>query len=468
VAVIILVLGNLATFAGSVNAINTAIFDFLGLKPLELIYYNARILVGALLTVGYAFALYWVFRKFKTVASGLKKRASMFALFVLIAAAYGFNLHALPRRPKPESLIKRQLGQWSDRIFASQAPNGGFRMEALNASVPPQVWTTAQCLKAVLTAQEGLERQVQQVRSAFDYIEGARRSQPEEGWGLFENSPETVTEVAGWVTLAYIASIDSRTPVWNESEVPGILGRIERNLAHIVSRQEDGGWRPISERAQPPYQPYTRTYSTAIAIWSLIEARRSQKVYERIRNRYDDNIRNGAGWLLKRYDPILGWVPNPNRDSQRERFDGLTAQVLFILSRAETDFTFLASEAKYVEAESDFAKKGDLVRRLQCNSDRIHDSDQSFPPTTFVMEGSTMLWFPWSFAELTHLSGHVLLPRDAQNAAGQLRDDILRSNLDEMNKYIDSEYMYVLAENLFCLSFSTQKENGSGGSSGAG
>ena len=154
----------------------------------------------------------------------------------------------------------------------------------------------------------------------------------------------------------------------------------------------------------------------------------------------------------------LGWVPNPNRLGQREAFDGLTAQVLFILSRIENQrgFERLKQDESLLKYKRAFLNKPDLVRRFVCSNDRIHDFDLSFTndkgAVDFVLEGSTLLWFPWSYAALTALSNDSALTPLERDQARARRKEILDSKVDDINKFVDEEFMYVLAENLYCFS----------------
>ena len=455
-AIVAIVLGNVAAAFGSIQKINDLLFSLIGHKPLQFLYNNMVILVSLVFLVGYAIILHWLYQKIIMPRQGLKKALFAAITTLIIAGTCAANIYLLPSQPDPESVLRGERTRWANRIFIGQAENGGIRVHTLNPSTETQAWTTAQCLLAALNSQTDLETYIPSVRNAFEYIERARHPRDgileDEGWGLFEPAEHTVTEIAGWIVLAYIASLESETRIWNESEIPQVLNRIERDINHIVGRQEStGGWRPIKEEAPASKPAFTRTYSTIIALWALAEARRSPTVFGRISNKYDNNLVKGISWLLSNYDQNLGWVPNPNRLFQKERFDGLTAQVLFVLSRAEKDFPFLETDKIYIGAEKDFVRTKDLGKRLQCNNHRIHDADQSFPPTTFVAEASTMLWFPWSFAELTHLSTDASLTDEERNAASQLRKEILNFNIDELAKFVETEYSYVLAENLLCL-----------------
>jgi hypothetical protein len=195
-----------------------------------------------------------------------------------------------------------------------------------------------------------------------------------------------------------------------------------------------------------------------LALWSLIEAKKVPLVAQQIGGKYDSQIKNGMMWLLATYSEDLGWVPNPARAGNSERFDGLTAQTLYVLSRAEPEFPFLESDIRYVNSERDFAKNRGFLSRLLRDNNRLHDYDQAFRPTGFSLENSTFLWFPWTFLELTHLSGDVSLSPEQRTEAARLREQMINARFDELRPFVDPEFTYVTAEYLFCLSTAT--ENG--------
>ena len=71
----------------------------------------------------------------------------------------------------------------------------------------------------------------------------------------------------------------------------------------------------------------------------------------------------------------------------------------------------------------------------------------------FLAEGSTFLWFPWTLVELAQLSSDTALSEEERKAATQLRLDMLNANSDKLENYVESaNLMYVLGENLFCVS----------------
>jgi len=365
----------------------------------------------------------------------------------------GSNQSASFTEAKLAQLLDGKLPGWVDQVFLAQDHTGGIGAKALDPSQGTQVWVTAQCLKGVLTSGAAVDGHIDQIKSGFHYIENLRRSEPDPGWNLYgDDNPYSITDIGAWVTLAEIASVESKTRIWNDSEQQEVLQHIDRDLKYLMDRQvttgpEAGGWTPIKDQ----YPHFTRTYSTAMALWGLIEARRSTVVRGRLTAQHEASTRNAIRWLLARRGDS-GWVPNPNSDNP-QRFDGLTAQVLFVLSRAEDDFAFLKTDHSYIQAEQQFLSDKDLATRRLDDNSHLPDTDQHFPGTQFQAEGSTYLWFPWSVAELTHLA-EAGATKDQREASLKLRHQILERNLDHLDDVFAKQFMYVLAESLFCISVS--------------
>jgi hypothetical protein len=252
------------------------------------------------------------------------------------------------------------------------------------------------------------------------------------------------------VALAYIESLDKG--IWNDSEAQGVIERITRELAFIVRRQEPGGgWSPIKE-VKPEF---TRTYSTVLALWSLIEARRSASM-KQIGDSYDQPIINGIQWLLNNHNDKLGWVANPHRQHQIIRCDSLTAQTLFVLSRAHPFSPQLSRDHVYEEAKLRFLKLTDFRERSATADDHLSDADQYLLPTGIMLEGSTFLWYPWALAALAGLSEDETLSDRDREIAAKLRNDLMNHS-DELIKYVDSGPAYIVSENLFCVSRSLKR-----------
>ena len=320
------------------------------------------------------------------------------------------------------------------------------------------MWTTAQVLKGILTSAAALDADdVRRIRSAFAYVDN--QYVPDQGWGYFDGWQTGVTEIAGWVALAQIASLEHTKPaIWSADQLAAVRTDTDRTLQLLAARQNpaEGGWGPNIGDASADFQ---RTYSTTIATWALIEARRSASLGGVVGGRYDDNIRKGIGWLLANYNPTVGWVPNPTRKVQTERFIGLQAQVLYVLSRAERDFSpSIHAHPNTLAAKQDFLGHIKPDRAIDDNN-RMHDYDRylqhaSAAPAAahavacgcqFTVEASTFLWYPWSLAAARALaSDHTLTPDDRERAR-QIAATLAQRTADA-GSWLDHEYHYATSE----------------------
>ncbi|HXD19045.1 MAG TPA: hypothetical protein VN654_18665 [Vicinamibacterales bacterium] len=386
------------------------------------------------------------------------------ALIVTSSAAYA-SLKLLPKPVTVNEYVTAEATERTKRILAYQVTaddpvghsTGGIRVTA-DTTQPQQVWTTAQVLKGILSSSARLDADdVERIRSAFAYIDN--QFVPDQGWGYFDGWQTGVTEIGGWVGLAQVAALDRSKPaIWLDDQLPAARASADRTLQLLVSKQNpaEGGWGP---NIGDPSADFQRTYSTAIATWALIEARRSPAMRATIGGRYDDAIRKGIGWLLTNYNPQLGWVPNPMRKVQNEPFPGLQAQVVFILARAERDFgPYIHAQPNALTAKQDFLTRVQLDRTITDNN-RMHDFDRylqhaSGAPAAahavacgcqFTVEASTFLWYPWSLAASRALANDPTLTPDQRERARQVAATLGQRTADARS-WLDREFHYATAE----------------------
>jgi hypothetical protein len=254
----------------------------------------------------------------------------------------------LPKPFVPSVLLEKQIGDFKSKLLAQQVTvgpqAGGIKFANLGGSSDTQAWTTAQALYALLSSGVTTAGDLKHVRQAFEYLERVRIKSPMDGWGYLDGAPWGITEVSSWVALAYLASLKTpnATLPWPQEQVADIIRIIERDLALIAGRQlTSGGWSPTR---RVDNINHSRTYSTIMALLALTEARQNELLPSTQGRAYDDKIKGGAQWLLTTYrmkpNGIGGWWPNPNSAASQDDFVGLTAQALYILSRASVNFDF--------------------------------------------------------------------------------------------------------------------------------
>src|SRR5262249_33890177 len=145
--------------------------------------------------------------------------------------------------------------------------------------------------------------------------------------------------------------------------------RIVRDLSTVAAAsQADGGFSPVLSRGEE----LSRTYSTVIALWALIEARDTPALASPLGKAYDETIRKGVTWMFTRgfrFDaagterPLRGWVANPWRANPQEVAPGLNAQALWVVSRIvqHQDFNYLR-HTNYARAVDSFLDGQDFER----------------------------------------------------------------------------------------------------------
>jgi TIR domain len=452
-----LVIGYIATTLGRFSEFY--LFELVGPNRLLSIHFGMKFAVAALFIVGYFTLAVWVYRRYLRQVENLKRRlwgaGAVTACGLLLAG--GSIFAAIPPKPNVLAFLDKETSLWDRVLLDLHVKGGGLKTSKFDPSAEPQVWSTAQALTGILVnGPTGLTKtDGEQIREHLEYIENARLPK-EEGWGYFQQMEWGVTEIAGWVVLAYLASTQPNTVglVWgNNSEIA--FRRLASYLELLKSRQlTNGGWAPISQKDN---EKFARTYSTTMALWALIEAKKHPEMGRRIGTDYNDAIKRGIQWLLEKYGKeVNSWVPNPERPRQTETFTGLTAQVLYVLERARPEFNSqLQVDPSYERALQQFKRSivGDktdsavsLMSRPASRNDRMSDGDNYLRPSKFMLEGSTFLWFPWSLALCSQLTR---VPADTETT----RDcNLLLGRVNDLSSFVKQEQAtYIMAESLFAI-----------------
>lgn len=347
--------------------------------------------------------------------------------------------------PSSEDNLKKHLPKWVDRILSVRVEEtGGFDGSLFEPSGSPSLWSTAQCLMGILGAGQTIVGD-DVLRLAFEYMKGVQKD--DGGWAYSDTQNETVTEVACWVTIAYAASVQAG--IWKNDEDGRAFERMaDRALKHIVSRRSsDGGWCPTAQVV--PHN--TRTYTTAMAAWSLFAAKNTPSL--NAGSTLNKDLNSAINWLLDGRRENLGWVPNPNRRHQKDKHQGLNAQVLFILTQLESASQFLRTVPNYKDAKRDFLVDGDRWKYdFFENNTSIRDADQWLEETDFRIEGSTFLWCPWSLAALHSLTNDSELLDEERRQAVKLRAEMIEK-IQKCSDDVGTSGTWELAETLFCAGY---------------
>jgi hypothetical protein len=473
-----IVLGNVATIAGSFEKVNEAVQKIQEQLHLGTTPYLLYVVLG-IIFAGYLLASTSLYKHLKQKIGNRvpgQRLVAGIVVFVFLGGLYAVNLWALPHA-FDETRLKSRKALWLDKVRQTQNSSGGFSIMVLSGpNNPPQVFTTAQGLTAMISATNWDDLKAgdaQVIRSAFDYIDSER--DPVEKWWSYFGDSRPLTEIAGWVTVARIKALQHSDQIWPSNEDrEKQLSYLQYDLNHFMSHYipAESAWSPfappdstaasLSGCSSLPQalkdlqtsQYKTRTYSTIMALWALVEAHENEAIRAKIGEQYDDAIRTAIGWLMTTYRTDRGtWVPNPHRANQRDDYPGLTAQALFVLYRAKLDSHFKSAveQPRWLEARQAFLKKK-VKEHLLGDNAHLSDMDGYVFPFPQPLEPMTFLWAPWSLAAYSRLSEDADLSGSDKKLAQADRNTVIGDYQDQAFEIIESGGTYELAENLFCVS----------------
>ncbi|MDN3919456.1 hypothetical protein [Roseateles violae] len=457
--------------------VHNALTSLVGPDWIRSLQIGVSALVTLLFVAGYSALGVWLYRRY--LARHRRRHLFLAALVLVGLLITGCSIYVALPKPPDASELQRNAQNW-DRLLLElgKAEAGvageGLRYNRLDRAVKPQVWSTAQGLWAMLP--EGgappTAADAKTMRAALTYIEG-KRLPGDEGWAYMGQLDYGITEVNGWVVLAQVAALRPAVAgaIWGDQQAQA-RARLQRDVQLLIAQQLDSGaWSPLGDAGmlgddaakkkelKEREAEHQRSYSSAIALWALVEAQRAGLLAPEQRDLALAKIRNGVGWLIGTYQIALrSWVPNPKRSGNTERYAGLSAQVLYVLERARPYANALQTQ-HYLNARREFligietAGAGDTQelaqRRIDAN-DRTHDSDVHLPGARVLLEGSSFLWYPWTLAACSTRAEMQLDEEDqalAERGCARLGDRI-----KELLNFAETDpFTYAMAESLFGL-----------------
>ncbi len=393
------------------------------------------------------------------------RRLLFFALGFLIAAAlmFAFNEQTFRIAEDGHDFIKHNyakltkqplmagradLARWKGCIFALQDSNGGFRF---GATSEPQVWTTAQCLTALLASPLDLKEDHDKIVMAFQFIENSRDAKAD-GWGLFEDGSIAQTEITAWVCVANAQLLAPTRSKLFADQVPAARERIRRDLASIARCQlpsPKGAWSPIWVPGQMVPE-LARTYSTIMALWAMAEARDVSDIHEEIGSKYDAAIDDGVAWLLSSFRTGVGLPAAPSIGQGDIPFPGLTAQAIYVLRRVERVRPNLRNLGADFIAKDIFLKLVETEEPFQ-SYDVMQGGVTDLRPTRYKLENSSFTRFPWLLLATSSLRNDEALPVASKERAAKCFER-LKFRTGGVDAHLRTAETWEIAETLYCVS----------------
>lgn len=396
-------LGYLATAAGHIRTLRTTIYVQFGEDITHAIHIGMLGLVVVLLLAGFTLGLIAIDRRFLKGRDARWRGGIDGSLAIVALSLTAWSAYLLaPDAPTTVAMLTDTSNRWRKDLLATQNQDGGLRYNNFEHDVESQAWTTAQALAAVLSRKDRLSAgEAAVVRAAFNFLDSVEGRAAGEGWGYFDYVPWDVTEINAWVTIALAKSIQhpSAKDIW-AAELPTAKDRLQHCSELVQSRaMAIGAWAPVNDKS---HERFSRTYSTLMSVWALLEVRRLQPS-----EAVDTRIERGIDWMLLKHDASVGgWVPNPSREKNLEGFPGLTSHTLYVLLLAWPDFKnrlvtggfddVLAQYVQWLAGAEIPPRKLEFGTRPVTDNDRMHDSDRYLYKSPRMVESSTFLWYPWT------------------------------------------------------------------------
>jgi len=308
-------------------------------------------------------------------------------------------------------------------------------------------WTSAQAMKAILMAEPDASERSARFREAFEWMEKQRfQDNPStSGWRLQPSSHRIATYIGAWVAIAYCQALQNGR-VWDKGQEPAAVAAALKLFNQILSWQDrqSGGWSPAARASSAS----DWSYATALAVWSLAEAKRTPVLCEKLAGRLESATQRGVDWIIRTNRDGKGWEPIPSLQ-RGDRFRGLDAQVLFVLGRAASTpgLNDFKDDQKFKKAKQDFLVSSQGV---------TFDEKSTVPPADSAVDGEfyygECLAYPWTLAVLKQLQEDTSLSPAEREKASHLLAELFRQR-EAVEEKVESAESYYLAENLIALAY---------------
>jgi hypothetical protein len=317
----------------------------------------------------------------------------------------------------------------SDLVKSTLLHDGGCQISIDDPGFsPPENWSSAQCVAALLQAPKVQPDAYDEIRRTLHLLSARRRG---DGWPVIQATPQTQIESTAWVGLAFLAALNSHADNFlrSNAERDDVMREIGHVHQYLTQRQSGGGgWGSFETEYVKPSA--STDYSTFIAVRFLLELRKSPQVSVD-RGILDERVRRALAWIMSRYDvEAKGWAEHGSAVGAQK--DLATLYLLVLTEANQGGFGYVMSNPVYQMAVGDWipaALRDSTIRKLTDNSDLRQSQDlfsKSGAYLGYKQQSASILWHPWSLLLSTYLVKEKSLSQSQRDQAQVVHDQLVR------------------------------------------
>jgi hypothetical protein len=341
----------------------------------------------------------------------------------------------------------------SELVKSTLLLDGGCRISIDDPGFsPPENWSSAQCVAALLQAPEAQPDVYDEIRRTLHLFSARRRG---DGWTVIQSMPQIQIESTAWVGLAFLAALNSHADNFlrSNAERDDVMREIGHVHQYLTQRQSGGGgWGSFETEYVKPSA--STDYSTFIAVRFLLELRKSPQVSVD-RGILDERVRRALAWIMSRYDvEAKGWAEHGSAVGAQK--DLATLYLLVLTEANQGGFGYVMSNPVYQMAVGDWipaALRDSTIRKLTDNSDLRQSQDlfsKSGAYLGYKQQSASILWHPWSLLLSTYLVKEKSLSQSQRDQAQVVHDQLVR-RLPEAAKAFSRGFIFKAAEVLYVI-----------------
>jgi TIR domain len=337
----------------------------------------------------------------------------------------------------------------------------GFRGTIKDANSDEDIWTTAQCVSALIAVGD-LLRKHSDLKKSFEWIQGQKN---DNGWYRNMDDPRDPapnTEITAWVGLGYLLGLSEPSLFNTDAEQQKAKADLASVYTILSNRQShSGGWASYPTRYES--SSAFGDYATFMAMEFLLSLMREKGGGIADPDTLIWQIEKGVDWILSEYNyKTRGWEDSAGSGSTMELS---TMYLLVLVSAKELGLEPLGNLIElnkgYQNASRNWLNHTLEVSEKRSMSDNpgLKQQQKHYGADDALIIRSipvTVVWYPWALLLATNMASDNVLPVRDRELAFKIAIK-LWERLPETVRTFDTGESFLAAETLYALGLIGQK-----------